>query len=233
MHPLLELKFTHSLRVAENANHIAEVLCLSETERYMAEGAGVVHDVGRFVQFVRYGSFRDTDTVDHGKEGRRVLEEAELSLVIDPRHREDLYHAVEYHNRRRTELPISFNAGRDRLLRILRDADKLDIMEVVLEAVSKDGFHDLPEMLPHIVLSRKISPGVMKAAQETNSLSIAQVATLSDFLILIATWFYDLNYPATRALAVQRDVLYRLRRQLPDTKAVGDLFIRIDETMSL
>jgi len=68
----IELKYFHSLRVAEKARIIAEGLGLSAAEISMAQGCGLVHDVGRFTQFVNYGSFRDANTVDHGAEGRRV-----------------------------------------------------------------------------------------------------------------------------------------------------------------
>jgi len=233
LHPLLALKRSHSFRVAENARYIATALRLTEGERCLAEAAGLVHDVGRFTQFIRYGSFRDADTVDHGMEGRQVLEAGGIALFLNPGDCEDLFYAVEYHNRKQAELPINFDEEKDRLLRLLRDADKIDIIEVVLRAVAADGFQDLPEMLPHIVLSRKVSPCVMKAARETKSLAIGQVVTLSDFLILIVTWFSDLNYSPTRELAVKRDVLYRLRRELPNTKAVRNLFADIDEAMNV
>ena len=83
LHPLLELKRCHNLRVAGNARIIADALKFSKSERRLAETAGLVNDAGRFTQFVRYGSFRDSDTVEHGAEGRRVL--YELSAYSAPR----------------------------------------------------------------------------------------------------------------------------------------------------
>ena len=169
--PLLDLKHAHSLRVAENAAFIAAALSLPETERRLAEGAGLVHDVGRFTQFTRHGSFRDADTVDHGAEGRMVLEAQDLSFLPDPGDRERLLCVVEYHNRKRTDIPSGLSPGQDRFLRLIRDADKLDIMELVLRAVAADGFQDLPGMLPHIRLCRELSPGVLTEAEKTGSVS--------------------------------------------------------------
>jgi hypothetical protein len=40
-----------------------------------------------------------------------------------------------------------------------------------------------------------------------------------------------MNYPPTRRLTVQRDILPRIRRELPDTKAVRELFAGITEAM--
>jgi hypothetical protein len=217
--PMLDLKYCHSLRVAENA------------ERRLAEGFGLVHDVGRFTQYARYGSFQDADTVDHGAEGHRVLEAQDLSFLPDPGEREWLFRVVEYHNRKEINIPCGLSAGQDRLLRLIRDADKLDIMELVLQAVASDGFRDLPGMLPHIRLCRELSPGVLSEAAKTRSVSNGNLSTLADFLVMMATWCYDMNYLPTRRLAVQRNLLPRIRRELPDTKPIRDLFADITEAL--
>ena len=231
LHPMLELKRCHSLRVAENARSIAVALKLPEAGQRMAEGAGLVHDVGRFTQFARHGSFRDTDTVDHGAEGRRILETQDLPLLHDPGDRELLLCAVEYHNRNRMDIPRGFSCEQDRLLRLIRDADKLDIMELVLRTVASDGFRDLPMMLPHVRLCRELSPEVLKEAQNTRSVSSSNISTLADFLVMIATWFYDLNYLPTLHIAVERDILFRIQRELPETKAVSDVFASITDAI--
>jgi hypothetical protein len=231
LHPLLELKRCHSLRVAGNARFIAAALSFPESEQRLAEGVGLVHDAGRFTQFAQYGSFRDSDTVDHGAEGRRVLEAQDLPFIPEPGDRERLFCVVEYHNRKRADIPRGLSPGQDRLLRLIRDADKLDIMELVLQAVASDGFLDLPGMLPHIRLCRELSPGVLTEAAMTRSVSNGILSTLSDFLVMMATWCYDMNYQPTRCLAVQRDILPRIRRELPDTIAIRELFAGIEEAM--
>ncbi len=231
LHPLLELKRLHSRRVAENAAFVAGALALQEEERILAEGCGLVHDVGRFSQFARYGSFRDADTVDHGAEGRRVLEAQDLHFLPGPGDRERLLCVVEYHNRKGADIPCGLSPGQDRLLRLIRDADKLDIMELVLQEVSSDGFRGLPDMLPHIRLSRELSPLVLREAAKIKSVSGAHLSTLGDFLIMLATWFYDLNYPPALQLAIRRDTLGRIRQELPDTEAVRELFFDIEKAL--
>ena len=231
LHPLLELKRCHSLRVAGNARFIADALKFSKSERRLAETAGLVHDAGRFTQFVRYGSFRDSDTVDHGAEGRRVLEAQDLSFLPDPGDRERLLCVVECHNRKQTDIPRGLSPEQNRFLHLIRDADKLDIMELVLRGVVIDGFQDLREMLPHIRLCRELSPRVLAEAAKTKSVSNGNLSTLADFLVMMATWCYDMNYPPTRRLAVQRGILPRIRRELPDTKPVRELFAGITEEL--
>lgn len=94
-----------------------------------------------------------------------------------------------------------------------------------------DGFQDLREMLPHIRLCRELSPGVLAEAAKTGSVSNGNLTTLSDFLVMMATWSYDINYPPTRRLAIKRGLLPRIRRELPDTKPIRDLFEDITEAL--
>jgi hypothetical protein len=230
LHPLLELKRCHSLRVAENARLIATALGLPEGERRLAEGIALVHDVGRFTQFAQHASFRDAVTVDHGVEGRRVLEAQNLSF-LSSRDRELLLCVVEYHNRKQTDIPSGLHAAQDRLLRLIRDADKLDIMELVLQAVASDGFRGLPDMLPHIRMSRELSLDVLTEATKTKSVSSGNLSTLGDFLVMLALWFYDLNYLPTIQLAVERDILVRIRRELPDVEAIRELLSGVSKTI--
>jgi hypothetical protein len=117
LHPMLELKRLHSLRVAENAGLIASKLGQGPGEIELARAAGLLHDAGRFTQFARYGSFSDTDTVDHGARGRRVLEEEESLPFHDAGERRRLFCAVQYHNRRTEDIPV-LEAGEAELLRI-------------------------------------------------------------------------------------------------------------------
>jgi len=227
LHPMLELKRCHSIRVAENAAFIAVSLKAPEPEKYLAEGAGLIHDVGRFIQYAEYGTFGDVDTVDHGIEGRKVLETEDTPFLNSPGDREQLLCAVEYHNKSRKDIPRDLSREQDRLLRLTRDADKLDIMELILCITASHDFQDLSTMLPRIRLCREVSPEVLQEAQNTQSVSYGNLSTLGDILVLIATWFYELNYLSALRLAMERDVLSRIRSELPEEEAIDDLFAGI------
>lgn len=223
----LELKYRHSRRVAENARRIAEGLSLTPAEILLAEGCGLVHDIGRFPQYVRYGSFHDANTVDHGAAGRETLETEGLPSLIDVDDWKRMACAVEYHNRKTADIPKDITEDARRFLELVRDADKLDIMELVMQSVVRDGFSELPDMLPHIRLERELTPLVMEEVQKTKTVSVESLQTVTDFLIMLASWFYDFNYAPARRLAASRDIIGRLEREMPDTEAVRELFIDI------
>ncbi|HET57472.1 MAG TPA: HD domain-containing protein [Deltaproteobacteria bacterium] len=223
--PPLELKRLHSLRVADNARLIAIALNLPERERCLAEAAGLVHDAGRFPQYAEFGSFRDADTVDHGAYGRKVLAREDIGRRFLESDWNNILCAVEYHNRLASDVPGGLDAEQRRTLDIVQDADKLDIMELVLRSVVDDGFSELPSMLPQISLNREISGTVLKEALEMKAVNIEKLATLGDFLVMLATWFYDFRFEQARRLVVERRIPDRVREELPDLPGVDRLFV--------
>ncbi|HNW44173.1 MAG TPA: HD domain-containing protein [Elusimicrobiales bacterium] len=211
----LEFKVAHSARVAENAALIAAGLGLDAAEAGLARAAGLLHDTGRFTQFRRFASFLDAKSLDHGAEGRRVLEEKAALLFSCAAARDRLLCAVQYHNRKAEELPAGLSPAEDSLLRLVRDADKLDIMGELVGSVETDGFRGLHAMVPDIKLTLDLTPGVLESAARGETLSIKDLFTLADIMVMVAAWFYDLNYSPARRLAAERGFLERLRRQLP------------------
>lgn len=210
----LRFKRAHSARVAANAAGIASGLRLPGGETALARAAGLLHDVGRFNQYARFATFRDEESLDHGAEGRRVLEK-EASGIMAGGEFHRLLVSVEFHNRKPDDLPKYLPPAEDSLLSLVRDADKIDIMESLVSSVEEDGFKSLHEMVPFIKLEKTLSPGVLEAVARGETLSIKNLFTLSDIMVMVAGWFCDLNYGPARRVAAARGFLGRIRRQLP------------------
>jgi len=224
----MELKYRHSRRVAENARLIAQSLEWNPAEILLAEGCGLIHDIGRFSQFVRYGSFHDAETMDHGMEGHRILQTEQLRTHFDADDWNCLLCAVEYHNKKVSDISDHFPGKADSLLRLIRDADKLDIMDLVLKSIAGNGFRELPDMLPHIRLDRNVSPGIMEEILNTRTVSVSRLRTVTDFVVMLASWFYDMNYAPTRKLAENRLLLQRIKEALPDTEGMRNMLDDIE-----
>jgi hypothetical protein len=229
----LEFKRLHSARVAGNAALIAAGLELDAEESALARAAGLLHDVGRFTQFKLYASFKDAGSLDHGLEGRRVLEERAADLFPGRDVRDRLLCAVQYHNRKVENLPSGLPAGHESLLRLVRDADKVDILGELVSSVETDGFKSLHAMVPDIKLTRDLTPGVLAAAVRGETLAIKDLLTLSDILVMAAGWFNDLNYSPARRLAAERGFLERIRAQLPVSAGLEEFFSSLSRTAAL
>ena len=69
----IKLKIDHTYRVAGLCQSIAKSLNLSEADVDIAWLLGMLHDIGRFEQIRRFGTFSDADYVDHAEFGADLL----------------------------------------------------------------------------------------------------------------------------------------------------------------
>lgn len=205
------LKRNHSLRVHALARHIVmnEELPFPE----IAVAAALVHDIGRFSQYAQYGTYRDDLSVDHGTEGARVLAETDVLRHFSLQERHTIIQVTRLHNKR--ELPLELDSHVRTLCHVVRDADKLDIIPVVLRSMQPDrprdavvtlGLDDSPELW---------SPHVLETALAGQSPAYTQLRYLNDFKILLATWGPGLIFASSRKLCVRRKSLERIQALLP------------------
>ncbi|MBN1333386.1 MAG: HD domain-containing protein [Synergistales bacterium] len=210
LHPLLELKYRHSYRVEKNAMAISRSIGWNDNDVYLARAAGVVHDVGRFPQFHLFGTFCDPLSVDHGKEGERVLEEQFPWEYLDPELKRILLGSTCYHN----VIEIPENLMEEEflpLLKVIRDADKLDVFEIVRENILEGKTR---ELFPGISMAPSLSEDLLKEVKEHKRASYGNVRTLLDFLLLQLTWIYDINFSPTITMMRERGIIQWLEEQL-------------------
>lgn len=69
----IKLKIDHTYRVAGLCQSIVKSLNLSEADVDIAWLLGMLHDIGRFEQIRRFGTFSDADSVDHAEFGADLL----------------------------------------------------------------------------------------------------------------------------------------------------------------
>ena len=146
--PRIALKIDHTLRVAALCDRIARSLALSEDDVDLAWLLGLLHDIGRFEQLRRFDSFSDS-LVDHATLGAHVLFDQEgpsTALVrrFTPDSSEDalIRTAVQTHSAYR--LPADQTPRTRMFCNILRDADKIDILEVNCTSPIED-IYNVPE----------------------------------------------------------------------------------------
>ena len=217
----LQLKLHHSTRVAGEARGISKDLTWSRDEQNTSEVLGLLHDVGRFSQHAEFKTFSDAASVDHGQRGWVVATE---SAILDPlvtEERQAILDGIRYHNRRR--IPEELTPASLPYVKLIRDADKLDIFHIVLESMNRDGFRDLPKMLPFITLDAAPTSTTLKELRGGQSCSLAHVKTLGDFLLMQASWIYDLNYAATIQRLIERNILAELLSHVKGDSTISTL----------
>src|SRR5512135_272677 len=118
------LKVEHTRKVCGIMALLAEGEGLSREESRIAEATALLHDVGRFPQFRRWRTFRDSDSDNHARLGIEVIREQGLLEEFPTAERTLIEEAVRFHNL--LALPLRYNSPTSLYIRLIRDADKLD-----------------------------------------------------------------------------------------------------------
>ena len=192
---VFRLKQNHTARVAMVIRRIARSLGLGPEDLRVAETAALLHDVGRFRQYAAYRTFRDQASENHARIGLRLINRNRLLTGFSPAQRAHIARAVAFHN---TAHPPALNDSESRLfLKLLRDADKLDILNIVIGHYI--GRAHQPEAFNGLALTHgdRCSPRVLTALRESRFVHLEEVRTLNDVKLLYISWVFDLNFPAS------------------------------------
>jgi hypothetical protein len=223
----IRLKIDHTHRVVAAIGWLAQRLDLRPEEVALAEAMALLHDVGRFRQYQRYGTYLDAQTENHALLGVRVIREEQLLDGVDGDERRLIEDAVAVHNAAR--LPHDPDAEKLMFMRLLRDADKLDIWKVVL-----DHYYERAEE-PSIAVGLGLpdrpecSAGVLEAVQRGELVRFTDIRTLTDFKLMQLSWVFDLSFAPTFEWVRREQYVEQMAGVLPDTNTVRDLVIAAQE----
>ena len=194
------LKIRHTLRVRDHCLDLADSIALQSEDRLLAEACGLLHDIGRFEQWKRYGTYNDARSADHGDLGAEVLLENGLLNSYPAPERDLILNTVKYHNK--LSLPETMT-GRDRLFSfITRDADKLDILYSCAEGLidSGAGTAAISEPVFCAVLENRIVPNSLLAAK-------------ADRIAFRIAFAYDLHFRRSAGILQENDLIGRMVRR--------------------
>ena len=69
----IKLKIEHTARVCENILLLAKAEKVGEEGSRLAETIALFHDLGRFEQFMKYRTFKDSESENHALLGVKIL----------------------------------------------------------------------------------------------------------------------------------------------------------------
>ncbi len=208
-----KLKIAHSGRVAHEIRMLAQALDWSSDAIRTAEAVGWLHDIGRFFQYSEFGTFRDDQSINHGTHGCQVIRQTHILSGLSDDVQQSILDAVCFHNAK--VLPSDLGSDSLPLLKLIRDADKLDIFFIVQDALTRDGFRDFPRILPPAKLDGSVNPAVLDGIRGNRVSSINDVRSLADYLLLLLSWIYDINYVPTFQQIATRDIITNILTHLP------------------
>ncbi len=211
------LKRDHSLRVHALATAIARAEAVPDLQPYRI--AALVHDIGRFPQFEQYGTYRDDQSADHGDLGAEMLEGGDFLDGIDAGLRLLVATVVRLHNKR--DVPVGLDSLTHSVLTVVRDADKLDIVPVVLSKLQPGGPRDEVVTLGLRDAPGGWSPDILEAVERGGNPSYSELRFINDFKLLLASWGPKLVHAASRKMYLRRHYLDQLFALLPESRDFG------------
>lgn len=220
----LQLKRDHSLRVAKLAAYIAKKLDLDEQECKMAEFIGLMHDLGRFQQFEKYQSFDDLKTEDHAALSVSVLKSEAFFEELPEAEQQIIIQAIEMHNKltiTSKEKPVIL------LSQILRDADKLDLWELTVSYLKRDGSFGLPSISFNLPKTPGINEAVIKGILSGKPVSKKDLQSVNDFKLFLMAMVFDLNFKASFQLLNQKQLITKIYDTLPKRDDVISVYRQI------
>lgn len=202
------LKAQHTFNVCDNISRTSKSLNLEEKDINLAEAVALFHDIGRFEQLKRYKTFKDSISINHGALGVEILKETKILESLTQEENQIIIQSVKYHNA--IKMPDIKDDKSLLFLKLIRDADKLDIWRIFksyfLESKDMgsaaglglpDG-DDYNRELIQIIYNRKIVP-------------LSAVTNLNDFKIMQLSWIFDLNFKLSLQLFKERKYIDTLK----------------------
>jgi hypothetical protein len=229
----LKLKAAHTARVCDNIRHLALSIDLTEGQLCVAETIGLFHDLGRFEQYRRYRTFNDRQSANHASLSIEVLNQTAVLDTLPADEKTIIIDAIRFHNTPR--LPANQPPAALVFMRLIRDADKLDIWKVFADYYR---LHQCPEpaIVQHLPDVPTWEQKIVKAIAEKRMARFQDMKSLNDFKLLQLSWVFGLYFPETIVQAKRRGDLAAIARSLPDhrslRRAIGVVSDRLDEAVS-
>ncbi len=214
----ITLKEEHTSAVCKTIRLLAKKLSLGSDKVLLAETIGLFHDIGRFPQYARYKTFRDSISVNHGKLGADILVEEGFLSEIGPEERRAVISAVRFHN---AFIAPRLEYAEDLFfLRLIRDADKLDIWRIFLDFFEADENNRPMGAVLGLPDTPGYSAGVLSSLKDNKVVSHGLLKNLNDFKLLQISWVFDLNFRPSFELVRKNQYIEKFFALLPQTRDV-------------
>jgi|WetSurMetagenome_2_1015567.scaffolds.fasta_scaffold271157_1 putative nucleotidyltransferase with HDIG domain len=224
----IDLKKGHTKRVYNEIIKISTELGLNDEEMNLAGTIALFHDVGRFEQYSRYRTFSDRLSEDHAELGIKILDQQRVLERLDFETGELIRCSIRSHNK--PSLPDDKSETCLFFIKLLRDADKLDIWRTLIGYYySKKGKRnnsltlDLPD-------TPGISSEVYNDLMNNRIVNLMNVRNLNDLKLLQTGWIFDINFGPTLAYIKKHRYLEKIRAVLPDSVEIDEIFAHIYQT---
>ncbi|MBF0515695.1 MAG: HD domain-containing protein [Nitrospirae bacterium] len=217
----ITLKEKHTKQVCANMVEIAQAHLGSDNEVLLAEAIALFHDTGRFPQYAKYKTFKDAVSINHGLLGAETLLSQQILTNLPAQEQHLILQCVKYHNA--YKIPHSQTDETVIFLKMIRDADKLDIWEVFIELFSLPPQERASAATLGFLDTAGYSDRLIKCIYDNTMGNLKDVKSLNDYKILLLSWIFDINYEKSFSLIGGRDYIARFSEFLPQNDEIRQI----------
>jgi hypothetical protein len=213
----------HTEKVVENILILADSLELSENEKNTAEVIALFHDIGRFWLLLQDQAERNK--YNHAQASIQFLITNDTFISLDESVKNNFIEIIQNHHL--PEILKKDNDSQFFFIRLLRDADKLDLWRSTTD--------NLVDNKKRLNLNRELGLSDKPAITEPFCRNILErsigdkngIVTFSDFLIYQMSWVFDLNFKKSFQLLNQKQYMRLYYDVLPKNDIVFEIYRKI------
>ena len=182
----IERKVRHTFRVVGICEKIASSIGINEEKIKLAKLIGLLHDIARFEQYTRYKTYDDLNSIDHANLAVEILRKDDYirKYIETDQYDEIILKSIEYHNKYAIGNDVNEEEGL--FCKIIRDADKLDIMYQATCETWKERINYIED--------QEISPKVFEQFIEKQLIDRYNVKNDIDRVVVDIAFIYDYNF---------------------------------------
>jgi HD superfamily phosphodiesterase len=216
------LKKEHTDRVIANSLLIAKKIGSDENQTELIRLAAALHDIGRFEQFTQYQTFNDSLSTDHAEIASKLIEEKGWLETLPAEYCDLINKAVGYHNK--LTLPKEENVEVTIVCKVIRDADKIDILELAVKEyglpIQKRNKSFSLDLNDSPIVTREVAKSIIEGKLPDKK----ELKTVTDFKLLQMAFVYDLNFKYSFSYINQKQLLKKLFETLPKNDDTFELY---------
>ncbi len=223
---IILLKEEHTYRVCQEITDIAKELHLDQKDILLAKTIALFHDIGRFPQYEKYKTFRDSVSENHALLSVKVLNEKQVLKNLSPEVQKLILKSIEYHNVKK--LPDNLPQRLSFFSKLIRDADKLDIFYVFIKSFEHPT---------------NINNTIQLELPEKNSYSLEIISDIfnnqisdlkfmhckNDMKLMLLSWIFDINFKPTFIKIKERKYIEKIINFLPNTEDIKKVAKHIEK----
>ncbi|MDL1969187.1 MAG: HD domain-containing protein [Deltaproteobacteria bacterium] len=217
---LIRLKEEHTIRVCRNIAMLGKELGLSDQDMILAETIALFHDIGRFKQYKTYRTFNDLVSENHAKLGLRQMAIHRVLSACTTAEKRLITKSIAYHNA--AALPVNENGNTLFFMRLIRDADKLDIWKLFIDYCNEREKKQNSAIELGLPDEPVCSQRVIESLKQRRLVLMQDLKTFNDFKLLQIGWVYDLNFVPSFQTVQNRKYIEKLEETLPESKEIKE-----------